>query len=197
MKKVLRINSSPRKSTSYSRKLVSDFSQKLNEIHPNLEWTDRDLTTEKLPQLTEEMIVSFYTPPAERSDFQEQIIVTSDRLVKEVIDSDVLLLGVPIYNFSVPAILKSWIDLIARVGLTFRYSDDGPIGLLEGKKAYIVIVSGGTVFQSEADFASDYLKHFLGFIGIDDVEFIVADQLMFKGEGQLERASKTIAELFS
>ena len=88
------------------------------------------------------------------------------------------MIGVPVYNFGIPASLKAWVDLVARARETFRYSENGPVGLLEGKKAYILLASGGTPVGSDVDFASNYLKFILGFLGITDVTVIAADQLM-------------------
>ena len=131
----------------------------------------------------------------ERTKEQKDTLKLSDELVNEVIDADVLVIGSPIYNFSVPASLKAYFDLIARVGLTFKYGETGPIGLLENKKAYIVMSSGGTEIGSDADFAGNYIKYFLGFIGITEVEFVKLDQLMFGSEPKIEAATKKIAEI--
>lgn len=98
----------------------------------------------------------------------------------------------PIYNFGVPAVFKAWIDQIARARKTFRYSETGPVGLLEGKKAYVVIASGGTEADSAMEFATGYVRHVLGFVGVNDVEFIFADKLMFDGETKTAAANAKI-----
>ena len=103
-----------------------------------------------------------------------------------------MVIGSPIYNFGVPAALKAWIDMIARARKTFHYTDNGPEGLLTGKKAYVLMASGGTEVGSEIDFASGYLRHVLGFIGIDDVTIIAADQQMMRGDDALSQAMDRI-----
>ena len=105
------------------------------------------------------------------------------------------MIGLPIYNFSVPAAFKAWIDLVARAGLTFSYSENGPKGLLEGKRAVLAIASGGTAVGSEIDFATDYAKHVLGFIGITDVDVVAADQLAIDADSSVKNAHKAIGEL--
>jgi FMN-dependent NADH-azoreductase len=117
----------------------------------------------------------------------------SDKIVSELKYNDVLVIGVPIYNFSMPASLKAWADLAARLGETFRYTETGPVGLLENKKAYVVIASGGTIVDSEIDILTPWLRHFLGFIGIKDVTIIGADVLNQNFDAGLARAEKQLA----
>ncbi|MCL4159185.1 UNVERIFIED_CONTAM: hypothetical protein GTU68_012362, partial [Idotea baltica] len=131
----------------------------------------------------------------ERTEKQKNALKLSDELTNELINADVLVISAPIYNFSVPASLKAYFDLIARAGITFKYGEEGPIGLLKNKKAYIVIAGGGTEIGSEMDFAGNYIKHFLGFIGITDVEFVKLDQLMFGSESKIAAANKKIVEI--
>lgn len=103
------------------------------------------------------------------------MLTFSDQLINEVKAADVIVLGVPVYNFSIPATLKAWIDLVARARETFRYTENGPVGLLENKKVYLVMASGGVPLESEMDFASNYLKFFMQFIGITDVTLVNAN----------------------
>ncbi|MEM9054926.1 MAG: NAD(P)H-dependent oxidoreductase, partial [Pseudomonadota bacterium] len=102
---------------------------------------------------------------------------------------------VPVYNFGVPAALKAWIDLVARARKTFKYTETGPVGLLEGKTAYVVIASGGTPSGAQIDFATPYVRHVLGFLGIHEVNVIAADQLMTAGEEKVETATAQIEAL--
>ncbi len=120
---------------------------------------------------------------------------TSEELIGEVLAADHLVIATPIWNFGVPAALKAWIDQIARAGVTFKYTENGPQGLLEGKKATIVISSGGTEAGSPIDFATPYLKHVLGFIGITDVDVVAADRLMLDADASLAKADAEIAAL--
>ena len=119
----------------------------------------------------------------------------SGALIEEIKAADVIVIGVPIYNFGVPASLKAWVDQIARAGVTFRYTENGPQGLLDGKRAIIALASGGTAIGSDIDFASDYLRHIMGFIGITEVEIVAADQMMMNGEGALSKAAAQIDAL--
>ena len=109
--------------------------------------------------------------------------------------TDVIVIGAPVYNFSIPASLKAWIDMIARARLTFRYTDSGPEGLLKGKKAYVVVATGGVPVGSPVDFATPYLRHALAFVGITDVEVIAADRLNSQREESMDAARARIAEL--
>ena len=106
-----------------------------------------------------------------------------------------LVVGVPIYNFSIPAVLKAWIDMISRARLTFRYTENGPRGLLEGKKAYLVVATGGVRVGGPADFATPYLKHALAFVGITDIDIVAADGLNSQREEKMDAARARIAEL--
>jgi FMN-dependent NADH-azoreductase len=135
------------------------------------------------------------TPAAERTDAQKNALALSDTLIAEINDADTLVIGLPIYNFGVPAALKAWIDQIARVGITFSYSENGPVGLLKNKRAIILLASGGTKMGSDIDFASEYMKHILGFIGITDVTIIAADALMQDANAKKTEALQLIAEL--
>ena len=110
-------------------------------------------------------------------------------------DADTVVIGMPIYNFSMPAGFKTWSDLAARVGETFKYTENGPVGLLEGKKAYVAVASGGTKVGSEIDFLTPWLRHFLGFIGIYDVEIVQAEAINRNGDKAVEEARASIASI--
>ncbi len=122
-------------------------------------------------------------------------LATSEELIAEVQSADHIIIATPIWNFGVPASLKAWVDQICRAGVTFAYSETGPKGLLQGKKATIIISSGGTESGSAIDFATPYLKHVLGFIGITDIEVVAADQLMVDAEGAMAKADAAIEAL--
>ena len=146
-----------------------------------------------MPLISETWVGANFTPDENRSDGQKQVLELSDTLIAELETADTLVLGVPIYNFGAPAAFKAWVDLIARARKTFKYTETGPVGLLEGKKAYVVIASGGTQSGSEIDFATPYVRHVLGFVGIHDVTIIAADQLMSTGDEKLNTARAQIA----
>jgi len=134
-------------------------------------------------------------PKADRSAEQAASLELSDTLIAELEAADEIVIGMPIYNFAPPAALKAWADQVAVPGRTFSYSADGPKGLLEGKKAYVVVTSGGTQVDSPIDFATPWLRFFLGFIGITDVTVIAADRLGADAEAKLAEAQEQIAAL--
>ena len=127
--------------------------------------------------IDDEMIESFFVPPDERTDKEKEIIALSDEITKEILAADILVIGIPVYNFSMPAVFKAWCDLAARVGVTFRYSEHGPVGLLENKKAYVAVTSGGMPIGGDTDFLTPWLRQYLKFIGIQDVTMIGAQGL--------------------
>jgi FMN-dependent NADH-azoreductase len=136
-----------------------------------------------------------FTPVEERTPAHKAKLAFSDTLVSEIATTDTLVIATPIYNFGIPATLKAWVDLIARVGLTFRYTAEGPVGLLEGKRAIILVASGGTAVGSSIDFATPYLKQALAFIGITDVEIIASDAMGKDATEKREQASSQIQVL--
>ena len=188
--KLLRIDASARTNGSSSRTLSDALIAKLEPASV----TVRDLT-EALPFVTEEWVTANFTDETERTEEQRAVLSLSDDLIDEIVAADTLVIGVPIYNFGIPATLKAWIDLIARARKTFHYTAEGPQGLLTGKKAYVLVASGGTELGSDIDFASGYLRHVLGFVGISDVTIISADQQMMKGETALTAALQDITAL--
>jgi FMN-dependent NADH-azoreductase len=192
--KILEVAASGRSEGSVSRMLSTDLIGALEERHGNIELTRRDLN-KGLSFVDEAWINANFTAPEERSAEQRATLAESDALVAELKAADVLVIGAPIYNFGVPAALKAWIDMVARARLTFRYTENGPKGLLEGKKAYVIIASGGVPVDSAIDFATPYLRHALAFIGITDVEVIAAEQLNSKAEESIDAARVRIAEL--
>jgi FMN-dependent NADH-azoreductase len=191
--KILRIDASARRVGSITRDLNDRVIDRLSAEGP-VSVTTRDLAN-PLPLLTEDWIGANFTDPDERSDDQKATLALSDELVAELKAADVVLIGLPIYNFGVPGALKAWIDLIARARETFRYSEHGPVGLLEGKRAIVTVASGGTEVGSSIDFATDYLKHVLGFVGITDVALVTADQLMVDAGTSRAEAERQIETL--
>ncbi len=183
---VLHIDSSARIAGSTSRQLSAELVNRLGG-----EVIRRDLT-QAIPQIDEAWVNANFTPADTRTDAQREKLALSDTLVAEAQRADTIVIGLPIYNFGVPAALKAWVDQMARAGLTFRYTENGPQGLLEGKRAIIVVASGGTQVGSDIDFATGYMRHVLGFIGITDVEIVAADRLMVDQDKALESARSSI-----
>jgi FMN-dependent NADH-azoreductase len=171
--KVWHINSSGRDEQSQSKRITQQFIDSLSQ-KTKIESSLLNVGA-GLPLLTNEMIESYFTPAEQRTLEQESAIAVSNDIVKSAKESDVWIMGVPIYNFSMPAAFKAFIDLLCRVKETFEYGETGPVGLLENKKVYVVVTSGGTKIGSEVDFLTPWLTHCLGFIGINDVHFIHAD----------------------
>lgn len=173
--KILHINSSGRFDGSVTRdisaQLVSQIVQQTSH-----ETIALDLA-EGLPFIDEQWIAANFTDPEQRSDRQKAKLALSDSLVNDLQQASHIVIAAPIYNFSVPAVLKAWIDMVARARVTFRYTENGPEGLLKGKKAYLVVASGGVPLESEYDFATPYLRQVMGFLGIDDVTVINANEL--------------------
>jgi FMN-dependent NADH-azoreductase len=178
MANVLYINSSVRTSGSLSRQLSSEFVGKWKAAHPADSIVERDLATNPVPHLTEEMMGAFFTPAEQRSAEQAQTVKLSDALVDEVEAADIIVIGAPMYNFSVPSTLKAYIDHIARAGRTFKYGANGPEGQLKNKKVYVFTASGGVYSEGPAsgfDFLATYLRAVLGFLGITDISFVRAE----------------------
>ena len=194
MTNILRIDASARNDGSTTRQLSGQLVNHLIEQGYGAKVIHRDLALTPPALLTEGWVGANFTDDADRSDEQQALLASSDELIAELEAADTIVIGVPVYNFAIPASLKAWIDLIARARRTFRYTEAGPEGLLTGKKAYLVVASGGVPVGSDYDFATGYLRHVLGFVGITDVTIIAADQQMMDGEA-LNRATSAISEL--
>jgi FMN-dependent NADH-azoreductase len=190
MTKILRIDSSARHEGSVTRDLTRRIAEELGGPVTHL-----DLAAAPLPQIDETWVRANFTPEAERTPEQRAVLSGSDALIEQLREADAIVIGLPVYNFGVPAALKAWIDLVARAGVTFRYTPDGPVGLLKGKRAVIAVASGGTRAGSEIDFATPYLRHVLGFLGIEDVRFVSADTLAMDAEAAMARAEAQLAAL--
>ncbi len=193
MSKLLQINSSlfgqQGQSTQLSQKFVEAYVANNNET----EVTVRDLAENPVPHLDAEAIMGFGMADSERSEKQQQSAELSDALITEIKATDVLVLGLPMYNFSLPSTLKAYFDHIARAGITFKYTEKGPMGLLENKKAYVLAARGGIYAGTEHDTQTALVRHFLAFIGITDVEFIYAEGLNM-GDEPKEQALNNAAE---
>lgn len=186
---ILHIDSSARLDGSVTRDLGARIVAQLGGkvIH-------RDLAT-PLPQIDGAWVGANFTAADQRSPEQAAALALSDTLINELQAADTLVLAAPMYNFGVPAALKAWIDLVARAGVTFRYTEDGPQGLLRGKRAILVLASGGTELDGPADYVSGYLRHIMGFIGITDITIVAAERTMVQGDAAMTAAHAQIADL--
>jgi FMN-dependent NADH-azoreductase len=171
---VLQINSSSR-AASLSSVLAGEIVQRLQAANAGAQVTVRDLTRTPLPELDEAALQALFTPAEQRSPAQAARVAQDDALIAEIQAADVLVLGVPMYNFGAPAQLKNWIDAIARARVTFSYTEKGPVGLLKGKKVYVAMTRGGIHRDQPSDTLVPYLRAVLGFLGMTDVAFIYAE----------------------
>jgi FMN-dependent NADH-azoreductase len=172
---LLKINASSRYQDSVTRQLTETVSNSIMNKY-DAEVIDRDLA-KGLPFIDEQWVNANFTPEESRTAAQLDQLSFSDHLVSELQQAEHIVIGVPIYNFSIPAALKAWVDLIARARLTFKYTEIGVEGLLKNKKVYLVMASGGVPIGSDFDFASSYLNHVLAFVGLNDVTIIDASKV--------------------
>ena len=175
--KILQINASARREGANSTRVANTIVARLQAANPGAQLTLRDLAVTPHPVLDEAALGALFTPVDQRSPEQAARVALDDALIAEIQAHDTLVLGVPMYNFGVPVQLKSWIDAIARAGVTFRYTETGPEGLLKGKKVYVALARGGLYRDTANDSQVPYLKSVLGFLGLSDVSFIYAEGL--------------------
>jgi len=198
MRSLLKINASLFSGQGQSSQLADRFVAAWQASHPGSQVIERDLAAEPVPHLDGVRFSAFLAKPDERSAEQAAVVAFSDALIDELRQADTLVIGVPMYNFGMPSTLKAYFDHIARAGVTFRYTANGPEGLLTGKKAFILAARGGRYAGTPLDSQTAYLRNFLAFIGITDVEFVYAEGLNMGDESRnaaLAEAHKAVAEL--
>src|SRR5579871_2755642 len=192
MSTLLQIDSSPLYDRSVSRQLTTAFVEKWKSAHPGGEIIDRDLNAISIPPISAEWIGATYTPADARTAQQNKLLELSDTFVAELQEADEYVFGVPMHNFSVPSVLKLWIDQIARAGKTFSYADGTPKGLLIGKKATFIIATGGNydaqTQMASFNFVEPYLRSLFGFLGVTDATFLTAGGTMALNHGQDRQA---------
>lgn len=191
MSTLLKINASARKQASLSRQVTQYITEAL-EADQTIE---RDLAETELEMVTEEHINAYYTKPDERSEAQKNRLALSDQLIGELKSANQLVIGSPMYNFSIPASLKAWVDLVCRVGETFRYGNNGPEGLLHIERAFVVVATGGTPIDSPADFVSPYLTQVCRFIGIDHIHIIDVSGSKGEPDALLQHAKAQVDQI--
>ena len=188
--KILQINSSARSAGANSTRLADAITARLKAANPAAVVELRDLAANPHPVLDEAALGALFTPAEQRTPEQAARVALDDALIAQVQAADAIVLGVPMYNFGVPVQLKTWIDAIAKAGVTFRYTESGPEGLIKGKKVYVALARGGLYRDTPADSQVPYLKGVLGFLSMTDVEFIYAEGLAMGAES----ADKAFAE---
>ncbi len=193
--RILQINSSARGDASHSTRLANHLVRRLREADPAATLVVRDLAATPHPVLDDAALGALSTPPAQRTPQQRARVAQDDALIAQVQAADILVLGVPMYNFGVPAQLKNWIDALARAGVTFRYTAQGPEGLLRGKKAYVILTRGGRYRDTPADTQAPYLSTVLGFLGMTDVRFVYAEGLNLGADAEREALRAAYDEL--
>lgn len=192
---ILQINASARSEGANSTRVANSIVAQLQSANPAATLKQRDLASTPHPVLDETALGALFTPAEKRTPDQLTRVALDDALIAEVQAADVIVLGVPMYNFGVPAQLKNWIDAIARNGVTFSYTATGPKGLLTGKKVYVALARGGRYRGTEADSQVPYLKTVLGFLGMTDVHFIYAEGLNMGPEGAEQGFAQAEADL--
>ena len=198
MKTLLQLNSSIYSAKGESSRLSEKFVAGWRATHPGSRVIVRDLATDPVPHLTEERFGAFLAKPAGRSLEQQAVVDYSDRLIAELKAADAIVIGLPLYNFALPSTLKAYFDHIARAGVTFRYTDKGPVGLLTGKKVYVTAARGGFYAGTADDTQTAYIRYMLSFLGMTDVEFVYAEGLAVDAatkEAALAQARQSIERL--
>ena len=190
MTRILRIDSSAKTEGSTTHALLDRIEAQVGRAH-----VTRDLGGMAVPQIDGTWVASTFTKPEERTAEHRAALAFSDELVAELQAADLVLIGLPVYNFTVPGALKAWIDLVCRVGVTFRYTEQGPEGLLKGKRAIVAYASGGTKLGAPNDYASPYMRYVLGFLGITDVTFVAADAQQMDADAAQAQGAGQIAAL--
>ena len=189
---ILQINASLHGNDGTSSRLADDISTRLGGLLRR-----RDLSAEPLPHLDAETFAAFGTAPDERSAEQAARVALSDQLIEELREADTLVLAVPMYNFGMPSTLKAWFDQVSRAGVSFRYSSNGPEGLLGQKRVIVVTSRGGNGAGSDSDMLSGHLRQLLAMLGLTAVEFVHAEGLARSGQrdAALAGASEQIERL--
>jgi FMN-dependent NADH-azoreductase len=193
--KILQINASARREGANSTKLAQTVVDKLTATQPGASVTLRDLAANPVTVLDETALGALFTPADQRSSAQAAVVAEFDALIAEVMAHDAIVIGVPMYNFGVPVQLKAWIDAIARAGVTFRYTESGPEGLIKGKTVYLALARGGLYRDQPHDSQVPYLKTVFGFLGLTDLRFIYAEGLNMGPEAAAKGFAQAEADL--
>lgn len=193
---ILQINSSSRPDASHSSRLAAAIVERVQAAHGESgQLTVRDLGRTPVAELDEPALQALFTPAEQRTAEQTARVAIDDALIAEIQAADVVVLGVPMYNFGVPAQLKNWIDAIARARVTFTYTEKGPVGLLTGKKVYVALTRGGRYRNTPADTQVPYLKTVLAFLGMSDVQFVYAEGLAMGPQAEHDGLAEAHAQI--
>jgi FMN-dependent NADH-azoreductase len=194
MSTLLQINSSVFSTGGQSSQLADHYVAIWKRANPTGKVVTRDLGANPIPHLGGETVGAYFTPADQRSDAQKAAIALSDELVAEIQAADTVVIGAPMYNFNIPSVLKAWFDHIARAGITFKYTEAGPVGLLTGKKVVVFSARGGIYSGTPSDVETPFVRQFLGFLGMTDVSFVYAEGLAYGDEKKAEALKAARAE---
>jgi FMN-dependent NADH-azoreductase len=196
MTTLLQINASINNGDGQSSQLANQFVAAFLQRHPHTKVVVRDVAAAApVPHLNAERFGAFVTAPAERSAAQQTVVAYSDALIGELKEADVVVLGLPMYNFGVPSQLKAYFDHVARAGVTFKYTETGPVGQLTGKKVYVFAARGGVYADTPLDTQTGYIRDFLRFLGMSDVEFIYAEGLHISPQSKQAGLAKAASDI--
>src|ERR1700734_1498011 len=198
MTTLLQINASINTGNGQSSQLANQFVAAFRTRHPEAKIVVRDVAAaESVPHLNAERFGAFITTPEKRNDAQHAVVAYSDALIEELKQADVIGVGLPMYNFGVPSQLKAYFDHIARAGVTFKYTEKGPVGQLTGKKVYVFATRGGLYAGTSLDTQTGYVRDFLAFLGMNDMQFVYAEGLAVSPESREAGLAKAAAEIAS
>ena len=196
MTTLLQIKASISHDQGLSSELANNFVAAYRKSHPEAKVLVREVASaEPVPHLNGERFGAFIAKPEERTDAQHAVVAYSDALIEELKRANIVVIGLPMYNFGVPSQLKAYFDHIARAGVTFKYTATGPVGLLTGKKVYVFAARGGLYAGSPLDTQTGYVRDFLGFLGMNDVQFVYAEGLAVSPESREAGLAKAAAEI--
>jgi FMN-dependent NADH-azoreductase len=195
MTSLLQINASLNAGAGQSSQLANQFVAAFRRRNPDANVVVRDVAADAVPHLSAERFGAFITKPDERSAGQHAVVAYSDALIAELKAADVIVIGLPMYNFGVPSQLKAYFDHIARAGVTFKYTESGPVGQLTGKKVYVFAARGGLYAGTPLDTQTSYVRDFLRFLGMSEVEFVYAEGLAISPQSKQAGLTKAAAEI--
>lgn len=191
---ILQINSSIFSGAGQSTGLADQFVDRLRAQNPGARLTVRDLAADPVPHLDAARFGAFLAKPEDRTPAQQAVVADSDALIDELKRADVVVLGLPLYNFGLPSTLKAYFDHVGRAGHTFRYTEKGPVGLLTGKKVYVFAARGGFYAGTPNDSQTPYIRAFLSFLGMSDIEFVFAEGLAISEASKQQAIAKARAD---
>jgi FMN-dependent NADH-azoreductase len=194
MATLLKINTSLL-ATGNANRLADAFVAQWCEQHPEDRVIIRDLTHRPIPHLDETTLTGFFTPAEQRTPEQQAAVRLSNELVAELQAADVVVLGVPMYNFGIPSTLKAWVDHVARAGITFKYTENGPLGLVQGKQVFVLAARGGVHRDTPRDTQTAYLRNVLEFLGMTDVRFVYAEGLALRETAKHQTETAALGQI--